>query len=119
MNRPRLLRALRITWTDTCGIASVLLIALCVRSYWWVDILLVREPSSRFVAIKSVQGRFIALNQMMVSVSTGTPPSIILSYIENDGSALKYQDDDGTSTDGLWFHYLRFSRGSRSEIHAP
>jgi hypothetical protein len=30
-------RKLRIAWSTTCLIASMLLIALWVRSYWWVD----------------------------------------------------------------------------------
>jgi hypothetical protein len=30
-------RKLRIAWSVVCAIASVLLIALWVRSYWWVD----------------------------------------------------------------------------------
>src|SRR4051794_21664600 len=37
MNRPRLLRGLRITWTAICGIACILLIGLWVRSYWWIE----------------------------------------------------------------------------------
>ncbi len=37
MNRPRLLRALRILWTVFCGIACVLLIILWIRSYWRFD----------------------------------------------------------------------------------
>jgi hypothetical protein len=37
MNRPRLARALRITWTAFWGIAAVVLIALWARSYWFYD----------------------------------------------------------------------------------
>jgi hypothetical protein len=33
MNRPRILRALRIGWTAFCGIACLLLVVLWVRSY--------------------------------------------------------------------------------------
>jgi hypothetical protein len=33
----RSLRYLRIAFSATCGIACVLLIALWVRSYWWLD----------------------------------------------------------------------------------
>ena len=36
-NTPMRFRMLRITWTVFCGIACVLLIALWVRSYWWID----------------------------------------------------------------------------------
>src|SRR5438105_3321157 len=38
----RTLRYLRISFSATCLIACVLLIALWVRSYWWVDELHVR-----------------------------------------------------------------------------
>lgn len=37
MNRPRLTRWLRITWTALFGIAAVLLCVLWVRSYWVGD----------------------------------------------------------------------------------
>src|SRR6187551_611443 len=37
MNRPRLIRGIKITWTVFCGMACVLLIALWVRSYWYWD----------------------------------------------------------------------------------
>jgi hypothetical protein len=42
MNRPRLSRALKITWTAFWGIACVLMICLWVRSYWRTDIIRVR-----------------------------------------------------------------------------
>jgi hypothetical protein len=45
MNRQRLFRGLRIAWTAGFGILCLLLIALWVRSYWWVDS--VRFPISR------------------------------------------------------------------------
>ena len=37
MNRPRLIRGLRITWAVTCAIACVLLTVLWVRSYRYYD----------------------------------------------------------------------------------
>jgi hypothetical protein len=37
MNRPRLIRGIKITWTVFCGIACVLLCVLWVRSYWHAD----------------------------------------------------------------------------------
>src|SRR4051794_1460045 len=44
MNRPRLLRALRITWSVAWGTAAVLLVALWVRSYWRTDTLVYVSP---------------------------------------------------------------------------
>ena len=37
MNRPRLIRGLRIAWSVWWGILCVLSIGLWVRSYWWMD----------------------------------------------------------------------------------
>jgi hypothetical protein len=37
MDRPRLIRGLRIAWSVWWGILCVLLVVLWVRSYWWVD----------------------------------------------------------------------------------
>ena len=37
MNRPRLIRGLRIAWSVAWGILCVLLVVLWVRSYWWKD----------------------------------------------------------------------------------
>ncbi len=51
MNRPRLIRGIKITWTVFCGIACVLLVVLWVRSYWWNDTLL-----SRSLQVSSVYG---------------------------------------------------------------
>src|SRR5262245_57793790 len=36
MDRPRLIRGLRIAWSVVWGILCVLLIVLWMRSYWWV-----------------------------------------------------------------------------------
>ena len=37
MNRPKITRWLRVTWTVFWGTLAVLLVALWVRSYWWQD----------------------------------------------------------------------------------
>jgi hypothetical protein len=39
MDRPRLIRSLRIAVSAVCGILCLLLIVLWVRSYWWLDII--------------------------------------------------------------------------------
>ena len=58
MNRPRLLRALRITWTVLCGIACVLLIALWVRSYWWEDGVS-SQFKHRMIDVESICGEIV------------------------------------------------------------
>jgi hypothetical protein len=37
MDRPRILRLLRIAFSVACGIVCLMVIAVWVRSYWWVD----------------------------------------------------------------------------------
>jgi hypothetical protein len=54
MNRPRLIRGIKITWSVCCGIACVLLLVLWVRSYWRVDTLSIER--SNLLQIASVSG---------------------------------------------------------------
>jgi hypothetical protein len=56
MNRPRLKRGLKITWTAVCGLAVVLLIVLWVRSYRLADVLYLRISQTHAVTFGSVQG---------------------------------------------------------------
>jgi hypothetical protein len=56
MDRPRLIRGLRIAWTVGCGILCVLLIALWVRSYWRHDTFWIRLATNRITGIISVAG---------------------------------------------------------------
>jgi hypothetical protein len=57
MNRPRLPRALRITWTVFCGLACVLLIVLWVRSYWKLDGIS-GHRGSEYVYLDILMGKF-------------------------------------------------------------
>jgi hypothetical protein len=57
MNRPRILRLLRIAASVVCGIACVLLIALWVRSYWWWDSLGHKLHAKCAVAANSFSGQ--------------------------------------------------------------
>ncbi len=57
MNRPRIVRRLRIAWTAFCGIATVLLIVLWVRSYWRNDIIFRVNKSLVLTTIGSSSGR--------------------------------------------------------------
>src|ERR1043165_4216803 len=50
-------RKLRITWSALCGIACVLLIALWVRSYWRVDLVLVRLIAANDLRFVSCRGQ--------------------------------------------------------------
>ena len=79
MNRPRLLRALRITWTAFWGIACLLLICLWVRSYSWVEIIHLPIVGNSGVNIGYVPGLFAVgtVNSMPHQVVTLShmPPS--------------------------------------------
>ena len=55
MNRPRLIRGLRIAWTVGCGILCVLLVVLCVRSYWGSQVVGVPVGQKKLI-VKSFLG---------------------------------------------------------------
>src|SRR5687767_13219399 len=58
MDRPRVVRLLRIAWSISCLTACVLLIALWVRSYWWGDTFEADVPPLRkMFLIDSTHGR--------------------------------------------------------------
>ena len=61
MNRPKLFKALRIAFSGTCVIVAVLLCALWVRSYWWVDQLNGPVPLSQVVHISSLPHKIMIL----------------------------------------------------------
>src|SRR5262249_41851785 len=44
MNRPRIIRGIKITWSAFCGLAAVLLLVLWVRSYWREDTFTIQRP---------------------------------------------------------------------------
>jgi hypothetical protein len=52
-------RKLRIAWSTLCGIATVLLIVLWVRSCWYVDDLVITLTKTRQLELQSVPGRCI------------------------------------------------------------
>jgi hypothetical protein len=58
---PRFLRYLRIAFSATCGIACVLFVVLCIRSYWRLDVL-VRNNGSNSTIIR-VDAGLMTLSQ--------------------------------------------------------
>jgi hypothetical protein len=65
----RFLRYLRIAFSATCLIACVLLIALWVRSYWWMD-------TTGFIAdhiLASIRGRLLWDTPLKVVARPGSP----------------------------------------------
>ena len=51
----RLLRYLQIAFSGTCAIACVLLVALCVRSYWRLDVF-IRNSNSQSTIVRTDTG---------------------------------------------------------------
>jgi hypothetical protein len=62
MNRPRLIRGLKITWTVFCGIACLLLIVLWVRSYWRVDTVRLNATANRVLQVSVAPGRLLVVS---------------------------------------------------------
>ncbi len=66
-------RKLRIAWSVVWGLAAVLLVALWVRSYWWVDEAALGSLSDRFIRIASSAGEF-AIDEDKVPPAVTFPP---------------------------------------------
>jgi hypothetical protein len=58
MDRPRLIRGLRIAWSVWWGILCVLLIVLWVRIYWWTTYIVGRMPASLYFQVSLMPGTF-------------------------------------------------------------
>jgi hypothetical protein len=58
MNRPRLVRGIKITWTALCGLAVILLLLFWVRSYFYSDSIAIAWISPyQSLDLNSVRGR--------------------------------------------------------------
>src|SRR5262245_34901426 len=63
MNRPKLIRSLRIAWSVAWGLLAVLLCVLWVRSYWWREqFVRIRSSDQRFVSVGWDYGTVFFLN---------------------------------------------------------
>ncbi len=72
MDRPRLVRGLRIAVSAACGILCVLLIVLWVRSFWQLDLVLVRFSTSNDLRIVLCRGQVAAcISRPSVGRETG------------------------------------------------
>src|SRR5262245_1766784 len=56
MNRPRLIRGIKITWSALCGLAAVVLAGWWVRSYWWMDMFQMPVGNGVTASVFSCQG---------------------------------------------------------------
>ncbi len=74
------LQYFRITWTVFCGIACVLLIALWVRSYWWLDMLQVPvsvRDKATFISCQGTQRVTKLRSSSSVVTLTSQPTSLV------------------------------------------
>lgn len=88
MNRPRVVRILRIAFSATCGIAAVMLCVLWVTSYYkWLTVC---HPitENRFITIALAQGE-LCMCWGRFSLGTQFPPQ----YSWEDASPVGFDDD--------------------------
>src|SRR5262245_20863103 len=108
MNRPRLIRGLRIAWSVACGTLCVLLMALWARSYWRLQIL-EKRTGFRAVQISSVKGR-IAIALINPSTTIGRSYLNVVAGNSADwrkGGVLGFANyDDGLVTALIAPHWL-------------
>jgi hypothetical protein len=103
MDRPRLIRGLRIAWSVAWGILCVLLIVLWVRSYWLHDRLLIRAGGDRVIIGASVSGTvaFAAIHSYF--------PELAIRRFAFINRAARWADNRANL---LGFGYLRYSSDS-------
>jgi hypothetical protein len=87
MNRPRLVRALRITWTAVWGIAAVLLVTMWVRSYWWAEEVTVPVPGGQSIGLSTAPGSMA----VVINPSWGTPPWIVINTVVDEWIPTDYE----------------------------
>ena len=68
MNRPRVLRIARITWTVGCLTAAMLLCVVWVRSYSWLDAAMIHVTNNYMLGV--------ATCQRGLAVATGPVPKV-------------------------------------------
>jgi hypothetical protein len=125
MNRPRLIRGIKITWTAICGIAwsvvcaiaCVLVVALWLRSYWRADGYSVAISKFTFVGIASSRGAIKPFR-----VDNGGGASFGTWQIDNDAieGKVNYQVATLPSYRGAFgFGVRRESSNSLSQVVVP
>jgi hypothetical protein len=72
MNRPKLFRVLRIGWSVWWGLVAALLCVLWVRSYWWVDVVVVPLTKGHYLSAASPPG---CIGGVMVEPSQNAVPN--------------------------------------------
>jgi hypothetical protein len=92
MDRPRLIRGLRIAWSVWWGILCLLLIVLWVRSYWHMDIVAIPSPPDRFMSV-SYYGR-IYWSKVALGKAASKPGAVDSLSIQDDWTIVQQVIDD-------------------------
>src|SRR5262245_10621990 len=86
MNRPRIIRGLRIVWKVACGRLCVLLAVLWVRSYWRTDYLVIVIPGTEGPAGRTIWAEGFQIGSVHASLSIYHDEHMVLeSYLAEDG----------------------------------
>jgi hypothetical protein len=89
MDRPRLIRDLRIAWSVVFGIVCVLLIVLWVRSYRWVDWWQCPIGGNLSLHVQSRRGEISVLHfRGSIQLATGSCSIAGIRLSENPGYAM-------------------------------
>jgi hypothetical protein len=113
MDRPRLIRGLRIAWTVGCGILCVMLIVLWVRSYWWFDPIRLSYPNGPSLQITSWDGHISTRPTFRSNdIIERIPPS----YLQNP---IIVKDEFGRTADARWIYVLRYPTDGFNEVYVP
>ena len=112
MDRPRLIRGLRIAWSVVCGILGVLLIVLWVRSYWRVEKLNLSAEHMSRDRIVSVSPEDVEMEAAIREAKASFRQFIEAYYhpTEHQTSFLvKVVFDEGEQREHIWLADLDFS----------
>src|SRR5262245_57044820 len=96
-------RKLRVAWSVVGGTATVLLVVLWVRSYWWQNVAIWQRPSVSYKLV-SLYGR-VLFERMPYSVM---PDEWTFASYRLDGQQDLYQDEQGQRVNSYWFHIMRY-----------
>jgi hypothetical protein len=106
MNRPRLVRALRIAWSVAWGIACVLLVALWVRSHYWIDLAFVPLNSSSFASFSSMPNLIgVGISDIGLNGAAGKVSTLATEWLAAAGDAWSDLPSFSITDEGITFPY--------------
>src|SRR5262245_43357240 len=85
-------RKLRIAWSVVWGVVAVLLVVLCVRSYWHMEIVAIPSPPERLMCV-SYYGR-IYWSKVALDRAVSKPSAVDSLSIHDDWTLVQQVTDD-------------------------